>query len=463
MSLFRFVNKQLKKIEELINLKFYSEAIESLNHYLYKNKKDKKAFLLLAKVYFEKEELSRAKSILFKLVDLSPNATIVKEILEMVGTKKLADDNYLNANPCFSPDGKRVVFSSVRRDTNDNGKLDYNDNSGIYIVDIASGKEKQIVSDSYINTFPNFSPDGDKIVFLSRRYDTNKDGKIDYLDNPGVYIFDLNTNEQRCLVSEESYNKYPSFSPDGKKIIYTKWKGKNSGIFLYDLQTQKEEMIISDDYDNTFPSFSSDGRFIVYASWRRDTNYDGKINIYDNSGIFIYDVIKKREKEVIPDIFNNTFPKFSPDGRYIVFLSQRRDTNEDGKINSLDNPGVYIYDLLKEKEYCIVEDKYYNKFPTFSPNGKEIAYVSGGKISTGTNIRALFTQKGIYVIGINRKNKRQIISDKYRGNKYALFSPTEDKIVYLSWRKGTYRGLYIADTKKLPSLKELTQIIDENL
>jgi TolB protein len=454
--------KEVKKGQELFELGMFDEAIKQFSIAISK-RKNIETYCLLAEAYFNNGDLINTKKTLREIIALGPREKIIKKVCELSGMKKIVSNEYINAFPSFSPDGNKIVFCSIRRDTNGDGVVDQKDNFGIYIIDIDGKNERQIVNDDYQNTYPSFSPDGSKIVFLSRRRDTNGDGKIDLLDNPGIYMKDLNEGYEKCIVFDQYYNKFPSFSPEGNKILFVSWRGYNSGIYTIDINGRNEKQIVSDEYDNTFPSFSPSGQKIVYASWRRDTNGDGKIDLRDNSGIYIIDSDGENEQEIVSDRYSNSFPVFSPDSTKIVYLSRRRDTNKDGKIDSLDNSGIYVCDIKGRNEKCIVSDKSYNKFPSFSPDGKKILFLSSDKSHQPAPSGGFFSWKGVYIVDVNGRNKRQIVSEKYYGNANPVFSPTQQKILYLAWREGTKRGIYLANVDTFPSLQELESLIENNL
>jgi WD40 repeat protein len=108
-------------------------------------------------------------------------------------------------SPGWSPDGKRIVFSSIGK----SGRMD------LYIVDADGTGLRQLTNDSYDDRDPVWSPDGASIVFSS---DRNALGlEQTYL----LYRYDCATGEISALTSG-THNFYsPSFSPDGKFITCT--------------------------------------------------------------------------------------------------------------------------------------------------------------------------------------------------------------------------------------------------
>ena len=180
------------------------------------------------------------------------------------------------------------------------------------------------------------------------------------------------------LLGEEYKIKHPKFFPDGQKIVFCCWRkgDKNSGLFYYDIPRARLEVIVPSVYEHTYPSVSNQGNKIVFSSWRSDTNHDSSIDLRDNSGIFIRDLATNLDVMIGSDEYNNSFPSFSPDGNKVGFLSLRKDTNADGVIDSFDNSGIYIYDLIKKKETCVVNDEYYERFLNFSATGDKIIFLS---------------------------------------------------------------------------------------
>jgi hypothetical protein len=55
------------------------------------------------------------------------------------------------------------------------------------------------------------------------------------------------------------------------------------------------------------------------------------------------------------------------------------------------------------------------------------------------------------------------MSEKYYGSRALVAAPAGTKVAYTSWKKGSNRGLYVADTEKLPEKAALHAWIDKNL
>jgi Tol biopolymer transport system component len=183
-----------------------------------------------------------------------------------------------------------------------------------------------------------------------------------------------------------------------------------------------------------------------------------------HSTIFVKDLDTMEEIKITSGKYINSFPIFSNDGKYVAYLSKRRDTNNDGIINSLDNDGIYIYDLSKKKEFVVHSDEFYNKYINFSADNKNIVFLScGNGNKKDVSCKSFFEFKGIYKCDFRGKNFSQIVCEKYYGCASPSTSSKNNEVVYPSFRKDTMRGLYLAYIDTFPSEDEMKNIIKRNL
>jgi len=420
------------------------------------------AYYNLGKCFFKNGMLRKAQDAFTALLSYPVSDETVRGILEITNWRMLASNRYCNNWPCFSGDGGRVAFVSARRDMNSDGKIDSSDCGGIYIYDIESGTEAAVVDDDFHNMMPVFSPDGGRLAYLSARRERQSDPVPGQSGAHGLYIMNLDSGAEEKLLDSSFKVKHVTFSNDGEKLIFSCWRPGHdtSAIYAMSLATRTMEILVPGLHESTFPSVAPSGTRLVYSSWRRDTNNDGIINIRDNSGIYLRDLHLSTEQNIAPDIYNNAFPVFSPDGHDVLFLSARRDTDGDGRITSQDNSGIYLWDSARGRERCVVSDKFYNKFAGFTPDGREIVFLSHWCTrKCKAEAADYFENKGIYLCNIYGKGVRQIVSDKYYGCRCPAISPRGDSVVYVSWRNDTNRGLYCAHLRRLPSKKELREWI----
>jgi Tol biopolymer transport system component len=456
----------LRKGKNLINRHKEAEAKEFFAGITAKKPRYAEAFYEHGRCCFLLSQMEEAKASLHKALELKSTPGMLIDILELTNWRMICSHQFVNRDQSFSADSTRVAYVSARQDTNGDGKVDQNDCGGIYIADLEKGEEQYIVSDAYFNTQPLFSPDGKKLMYLSVRaehLDTRAGAK---LPNPGLYLLDLATGQETQVLDSTYRIKYFSFLPSGDKLLLSGWVpgAKNSAIYLMDLKTRKIDEIVSRTFESTFPSISPQGDKLVYASWRKDTNGDGAIDLQDHTGIFIKDLNSGAETVLMSDKYNNSFPIFSPDGNNVAYLSVRRDTDKNGKIDNLDNAGIYIVDIETKKEYCLVDDHFFNKFHSYTADGKRLLFVSNWREEKEQGAsKGFFANKGIYITDIDGREMFQVVSDRYYGTREPVVAPSGDSVVYLSWRKGTNRGLYLANLNRLPPVEELHSYIDINL
>lgn len=459
--MFSLFPSPIKKGLKLIKERRYAEAEMFFTKLVSKKPKLAEAYLYLGRSLFANEKYAEAKVNLHKALELKPSTAIIQELVQITNWEMICPYKYFNGYPCFSMDGQQLAYISVRKE-NEDYAVSYLENGGLYIYNLKTKTERCIVPDTYTNSFPSFAPNGKKIAYLSLRPQES----ISVNDNnPALYLLDLETGRETKLTEETCKVKHPRFHPDGKRIVFACWRkgDQNSGIYSIDILTKKMECIIPGVYETTFPSVCNSGRKLAFSAWRRDTNGDGSIDIRDNSGIYIKDLVAGIETIAAKDTYNNSFPSFSNDGDMIVYLSVRKDTNNDRKIDTFDNPGIYVYDLKKKKEICVVDDKYFNKFASFVPDGTKVAFISNKRSPTEHHLtRGYFEFKGVYVADIKKKKIKQLLSEDFYGCRSLVVSPLGNKAAYVSWHHDSSRGLYLADLDRLPSPEEAKKYI-ENL
>jgi len=81
----------------------------------------------------------------------------------------------------------------------------------IYVVEVATGKERRISPITSGGCEPHFSRDGKKVVYVSRRHLGSESRLVEH---------DLASDEERALVSWPALNYDPVYSPDGSELAF---------------------------------------------------------------------------------------------------------------------------------------------------------------------------------------------------------------------------------------------------
>ncbi len=158
----------------------------------------------------------------------------------------------LNAAPAWSPDMQKIALVLSR-----------DQNSEVYVLNKDRELER-LTRHFNIDTSPSWSPDGKHIVFTSDRSGTG---------SPQIYIMDSvkgDLSKVARISYGSTYNDNPAWSPNGDQIAYTSRVGKRFQIKVYDLKTHKNYILTQCTGSCEQPSWSPDGRFIVYRKWENN-------------------------------------------------------------------------------------------------------------------------------------------------------------------------------------------------
>ena len=135
------------------------------------------------------------------------------------------------------------------------------------------------------------------------------------------------TNLQ-ILTKGDGNNGFPSWSPDGRHIVYRASNKNLKGLFILDSVTGATRVLTTGSQDN-FPGWSPDGKLIAFTSFR-----DGDYEIYtikpDGTEL----------KRLTDSPGNDAHSSWSPDGKWIAFASARGGFKDESVLHPL-NPQPY--------------------------------------------------------------------------------------------------------------------------
>lgn len=203
--------------------------------------------------------------------------------------EQITSDRSIALLPRWSPDGEKIAYNSYK----DGGAL-------LYVRDISTGKIRKISAREGLNTGAAWASDSRKLALT-----------LSPKGNQDIYTMDLDGKILERLTTHTAIDVSPAFSPDGTKIAFVSSRSGVPQIYIKDLNDGKEERLTFEGNYNTSPSWSSLNR-IAFSGM-----VDGFLDIYtvDPGGGNL--------RRLTRDQGQNEDPCWSPDGRYIVFSSNR--------------------------------------------------------------------------------------------------------------------------------------------
>lgn len=194
--------------------------------------------------------------------------------------RRLTDNPGYDAEGAVSPDGRTIVFTSLRA-----GDLD------IYTMDTEGRNLKRLTSEKGLDGGPFFSWDGTRIVYRAHHPETPEEvAEFDRVLAQGVlrprraeiFVMDADGSHKRQLTKNGAANWAPAFHPNGRTIIFSSnlhaAGTRNFDLYLINSDGTGLERVTFGGF-NSFPFFSPDGGTLVFVS-DRDTRNPREFNVF---------------------------------------------------------------------------------------------------------------------------------------------------------------------------------------
>jgi Tol biopolymer transport system component len=185
---------------------------------------------------------------------------------------------------------------------------------------------------------PSWSPDGKQIVFYSER-----DG------NSEIYVMSADGEHQMRLTRHPASDGYPNFSPDGKQIVFDSDRDGNFEIYVMDADGGNPKRLTSHPARDVSASWSLDGRKIAFMS---DRNGEFEVWVMNADG---------SSPAGVTYFGSNWFPRWSPDGQKLAYHVGR---------------DIHVLDVGEAKFRRLTIDPNNGMYPSWSPDGRQIAFMS---------------------------------------------------------------------------------------
>ena len=245
-----------------------------------------------------------------------------------------AIDNY----PSLSPDGKTIIFTSTR-----SGRR------AIWAAD-ADGKMVRMIFDGGADTdpvTPDWSPDGRKIVFAMTPSDATNP------DESEIYVMSANGSDIRRLTRVPGDDSHPHWSADGKRIFFNSarqtpdlkkpWSAQ--WIDIFSMAADGSDIRRHTDCRSvcTYPSLSPDGKYVVYRKVIDGLGLSWDLSPGNrNSEIFVGLVDGSSSINISNNPAYDGWPTWTPDGRWVIYASNREKLANTGQIYAVRPDGSEI-------------------------------------------------------------------------------------------------------------------------
>ncbi len=245
------------------------------------------------------------------------------------------------SDPQISPDGRFIIFCVQRVDRKTEKKF-----TNLWLVSTRGGKPRQFTYGDQTDTHPRWSPDGKQIAFLSNRGDESQ---------MQIYLIPIDGGEARPLTNMQGSFGSFEWSPDGRQLVCAFRKKDKEQLEREADERKKKLGVVARHITSLDYKFDGVG-YLPKEKWHIWT-------INARTG--------KAHQLTEGDKYSETSPRWSPDGKQILFFSNRSE-----------RPDIDVH--LDDIFVMPAEGGAFRKVETppgpkymgsFSPDGKWIAYL----------------------------------------------------------------------------------------
>ena len=278
-------------------------------------------------------------------------------------------------------------------------------NYDIFIADTYNSHITHLTKNKWLDFNPTVSFDGSKLAFISDRSGNREIYVMDLIWMDGYTQWEGRNLTNITMTSENDWT--PTFSPISEKIIFTSYfpSNDNYDVFIMNSDGSNKKNLTNTPYYEKYPKFSPDGSFIIYQAWQKGKMEIFFSNLLDANNINITRNVKYN------DILSHG-NSMTPDGQKIVFTSDR-----DGPRN------IYIMNSDGSNQQKLTDNLFNDYEPIFAADGLSIIFTSE---RDGNKEIYIMSEKGNNITNLSNNLADDWNPRYYSENNKIIFQSTRD-------------------------------------
>ncbi len=293
--------------------------------------------------------------------------------------------------PRCAPDGKWIAYTLTTTDS----AADKRD-TDVWMVSVDGKDNIRATSSAESESAPQWSPDGKYLSFLSSRPGNAKGAQVWGIDRRG--------GEAQQLTDVKGKLSAYEWSPDGKRLALIVKEEDEPAPKEGEKKDEKPKPIVIDRY-----AYKRDGA--------------GYLSGAKKSRVVIYDLVTRKSETVTTENFDETNPIWSPDGKWIAFVSNRTPDPDRNR-----NTDIWVVEAkANTAPRRLTTFTGSDSQPVWSPDSQRIAYLQGSDHGMGE-----YTMNRLAVVPVAGGETKIVTATFDRGVTGHQFTPDGKQLEFLA-------------------------------